>query len=155
MKLSETPTNYLIVYAKTNSEWDECDFAIIHVNETWRKELQNRLVMMQALEKDFNLLSMDYYDTSVQFYKDDNEVMTDSLALMNEKKWSFLSMSEEELNALSPPENRLDCTELAIKRGGYAIYRCFGKYTSEEFWTADLPISEIVQLITANNSLNT
>jgi hypothetical protein len=144
MKLSEEPTEYLILNARTNSEWDECDFAIVNVCGSWKKEQQNRLEIIEPFQKDYNLISMDYYDTAVEFYKDDNAIMPDSAELLNERQWSFIIISQKEINALSLPENRLDCYSLVVKRGGYAIYKCYGKHTGEEFWTADFSIQEIL-----------
>jgi hypothetical protein len=35
MKKSIKPTEYFLIKAK--SEWDDCDFAIIHITEEWKK----------------------------------------------------------------------------------------------------------------------
>jgi hypothetical protein len=33
MKTTAIPTSHILVKAYTGSEWDECDFAIIHLTE--------------------------------------------------------------------------------------------------------------------------
>ncbi|GAA5089315.1 hypothetical protein GCM10023210_13980 [Chryseobacterium ginsengisoli] len=145
MKLSDTATDYIIINAKTNSEWDDCDFAIIQVNQNWKSLLQDRMNIMLSFEKDYSLFSMDYADNSAEFYKDDNEIMPDSATFRDEKQWSFLSISQTELDALSSPENSLTSHELIVKAGGYAVYRSYGKHTGEEFWTAEFSIDEVIQ----------
>ena len=44
MKLSDKTTAHILVKANTNSEWDNCEFAIIHLSEEWKKE-QNKAIV--------------------------------------------------------------------------------------------------------------
>jgi hypothetical protein len=37
MKLSDKPTAHVLLKAGTNSEWDNCNFAIIHITEDWKR----------------------------------------------------------------------------------------------------------------------
>lgn len=36
MKTSLQPTEYLLIKAMTDSEWDDCGFAIIRISEEWK-----------------------------------------------------------------------------------------------------------------------
>ena len=50
MKLSDKTTAHILVKANTNSEWDNCEFAIIHLSEEWKKEQVKRLALVKPLE---------------------------------------------------------------------------------------------------------
>ncbi len=43
------------------------------------------------------------------------------------------------------PENRLDCYRLSVYRNGNANYKAYGKHTSEEFWTEDFLLTELIK----------
>lgn len=144
MKLSDTPTGYLILNARTDSEWDFCDFAIVQIDKIWMDEQRKRLELIKRLDEDYTFDSMYYYETSCQFYQDDCNIMTDSMEFLKEKQWSYLEATEAEIETLTLPENALDCYRIVLKRGGYGMYKCYGKHTSEQFWTADIPVHEIV-----------
>ena len=55
MKKSINATEYLLIKAKTNSEWDNGDFAIIHITDDWKKTHQRRLEAVKIVENDFDL----------------------------------------------------------------------------------------------------
>lgn len=44
MKLSDKATAHILV--KANSEWDNCEFAIIHLSEEWKTEQAKRLALV-------------------------------------------------------------------------------------------------------------
>ena len=144
MKISQIPTAYIMVKAMTNSEWDCCDFAIIHISEDWKKEQQKRLDNIKPFSEDYMLLSMMYSDPSVEFYKDDDEICPDSAELLEDRIWSFVELDEETLKKLSAPENRIDSCELHVFKSNYALYQAYGKQTGEEFWTKELPFEELI-----------
>lgn len=52
MKLSDKATAHILVKANTNSEWDNCGFAIIHLSEEW-KRTGKRLALVKPLEGNF------------------------------------------------------------------------------------------------------
>ena len=66
MKLSDKATAHILV--KANSEWDNCEFAIIHLSEEWKQEQAKRLALVKPLEGNHYFCSMNYYDTAVDFY---------------------------------------------------------------------------------------
>lgn len=37
MKILDKPTTHILIKANTNSEWDCCEFAVIHLSEEWKK----------------------------------------------------------------------------------------------------------------------
>lgn len=145
MKRSDIPTPYLMIKANTNSEWDCCDFAIISLSEDWKKEQQKRLENIKPFSDDYMLISMMYCDQSITFFKDDNEVCTDSAELLEDRIWSFVEMEEETLGKLSVPENRISYHVFHVLTNGFGYYQSVGKHTGEEFWTAKFPLEEFIK----------
>jgi|SRR5690606_37770608 len=145
MKLSDKPTAYILLRAGTNSEWDNCDFAIVHITENWKTEQQKRLKAVEPFEDDYYFQSMNYYDTAVDFYTVDDEDNPDLEKWLGEKPMVFVEVDKDELETLSVPENRLDCYRLVLYKTGTAMYKAYGKHTSEEFYTEEFSITPIIE----------
>lgn len=140
MKRTEKATDIILVRAYTNSEWDRCDFAIVHCGEVWKNIIRKRMEAIQTIAEDSELCSVHYYGASVDFFQTDDE---DILKLLEQEDWTFIEMDEDEERTLSSPENRLDTYRLSIFPKGGFMYSVFGKYTGEEFWTEELTLADI------------
>ena len=57
----------------------------------------------------------------------------------------FVELTQEEQDNLIPPESALDCYEIVLYKDGDAKYPASDKYTSEEFWTTELPLRKILE----------
>lgn len=145
MKCSKKATAHILVKAHTNSEWDNCGFAIIHLSEEWKKKQAKRLEAVKPFAEECNFQSLNYYDTAVDFYKVDENDQPDIEALLSDKEWVFIELDEEEQQTFAVPENRLDCYRLVVYRDGDALYKAYGKHTSEEFWTEAFSLQQLTQ----------
>ncbi len=145
MKLSDNATAHILVKATTNSEWDNCEFAIVHLSQEWKKEQAKRLEAVKPFAEDFNFQSLNYYDTAVEFYRTGEEDQPNIETLLAGKEWVFVELNEEEQETFTVPENRLDCYRLVVHRNGNATYKAYGKHTSEEFWTEEFSLSQLTQ----------
>ena len=145
MKLSDKPTAYVLLKAGTNSEWDNCNFAIVHITEDWKKEQQKRLEMVKPFAEDYFLQSMNYYDTAVDFYRTGEDDNPNIEELLNGKEWVFVELDEQEQETFTVPENRLDCYRLVLRANGTGYYTAYGKHTSEEFWTEEFSLHQLTQ----------
>lgn len=143
MKATDKATAYLLVKANTNSEWDSCEFAIVHITDEWKREQAKRLEAVMPFAEDYNFQSLNYYDTAVEFYRTGEDDQPDIEKLLAGKEWVFVEMDSQE--AFIAPENRLDCYRLSVYRGGSANYKAYGKHTSEEFWTEDFSLTELIK----------
>lgn len=145
MKISDKPTEHIMIKAITNSTWDWCDFAIIHLTDEWKKEQKKRLDIINPYTNDYTLISMMYFEQSCTFYKDDDTICPDSSELLDEKVWAFVELNEETLGKLSVPENRIDYHRFHVFTSGYCYYQAVGKHTNEEFWTAKILLDELLK----------
>lgn len=145
MKLLEQPTEYLLVKANTTSVWDDCEFAIIHITEQWKEEQTKRLELLKPLKDNLRFLSMNYHDTAVDFYRVDENECPNIEEMLAGKTWSFAEFDEGERQKLTPPENALYCYQMRVYQRGTAIYSAYGKHTSEEFWTEEFPLTQIIE----------
>ncbi|WES98317.1 hypothetical protein P2W68_01590 [Chryseobacterium arthrosphaerae] len=55
MKISTIPTEYLLIKAMTDSEWDNCNFAVINITEDWKQTQKARLKVTKLLKNDNDL----------------------------------------------------------------------------------------------------
>ena len=144
MKTTSNITDYVLVKADTNSDWDNCHFALIHCTEEWKELMQQRLKAVQSIENEIGFASLNYYDTSVDFYRADEKTQTEINQVLGEKDWIFVEMDENEQETFLVPENRLDTYRLSLYRYGTAIYTAHGKHSGDEFYTSEFPIKDIL-----------
>lgn len=144
MKISDKPTADILIKARTNSEWDCCDFALVHISDEWKKLQAERLEAVKPFKDDYNFQSMRFYDYSAEFYQSGGDEMPDVEELLGDKDWSFVELNEDEQDKLTQPENSLDFYKIVIYCDGNARYEAFGKHTDEEFWTNEFPLQQLV-----------
>ena len=109
MKLSDKPTEYLLIRALTNSDWDECDFAIINITDEWKQTQKKRLETAKTVENDYDLKWLNYADTNVEFFKFLGEDYPEIEELLSEKSQIFIELETGDLKKLLQPENSLNC----------------------------------------------
>lgn len=145
MKSAINNTGYMLIKARTNSEWDNCEFAIVHVTEDWRKEQAKRLEAVKPFAGDYCFQSLNYYDSAVDFYVTGENDHPDIAALLAGKEWAFVELDDNEQETFTVPENRLDCYRLKVYGTGNAKYCAYGKHTDEEFWTEEFSLAQLIQ----------
>jgi len=96
MKTSTTPTKYLLIKAMTNSEWDDCGFAIINIKEEWKQCQKKRLEAVKMVENDYDLKWLNYADTNVEFFKFSDEKYPDVEKWLSEKSRVFVELEKED-----------------------------------------------------------
>lgn len=143
MKISDKPTADILIKADTNSEWDCCEFAFIHLSEEWRERQAKRLEAVKPFKDDFNFQSIKFYDSSIQFFQPGDEE-PDMEELLAGKDWVFVELDDDELDGLTSPETSLDFYKIVIYRDGNARYEAFGKHTTEDFYTNEFPLQQLI-----------
>lgn len=144
MKTSDKPTANILIKASTNSEWDCCEFALIHLSEEWGKLQAKRLEAVKPFRDDYSFQSIRFYDGSVEFFQPGEEEFNME-ELLADREWVFVKLDDDELDKLTPPENSLDFYVLEIHRDGNARYKAYGKHTNEEFWTNEFPLQQLIE----------
>jgi hypothetical protein len=146
MKLSDTNTNYLLIKASTDSEWDDSQFAVVHITDAWKSIMRTRLDQIHRFRHDNDFSSLSWWDYSASFYRstgneDDDQAIAEFLESEN---WSFVFLDEGETAKFTRPENRLVGYKFCLYKDGTAAYNAFGKHTDERFGTEDFPLSAIL-----------
>jgi hypothetical protein len=146
MKISDKPTGYILIKAHTDSEWDCCDFALIYLSEEWKRQQAKRLEAVKPFADNDTFSSINFYDSSVNFFQTGDEDEPDVEELLADKEWAFVELDDDdETDRLTSPENRLECYKLVIYRDGNARYEAIGKYTNEEFWTSEFSLQQLTE----------
>lgn len=147
MKQSDKATTYILVKADTNSEWDNCSFAIIRLSGQWKKALAKRLELVRPFAGDYHFQSLNYYDAAAAFYSTGGNNQPDIEAILKDREWAFVELEDKEQEALTPPESRMDCYRLVLHANGTGYYTAYGKHTGEEFWTKEFSIAGILAML--------
>ncbi|MDX3913920.1 MAG: hypothetical protein QHC79_10325 [Pseudosphingobacterium sp.] len=145
MKATNKTTAHLLIKANTNSEWDSCEFAIVHISEEWKMEQAKRLEYLEPLKDNYQFQSMNFYDSAIDFFRVDEDDRPNIENLLGDKEWTFVELEKSEQERLTPPESRLDCYRLVFRADGTAHYTAYGKHTSEEFWTKEFSLPHLIE----------
>jgi hypothetical protein len=73
MRKENYDTGFVMLKANTNSEWDDCDFVIIHVTDEWRQTMQKRLEAIIPFKEDYSFYHHSYWASPEGFYKNPDE----------------------------------------------------------------------------------
>lgn len=141
MRISDVPTNRILLKAGTVSEWDCCDFAIIDCSG-WKERIGRWLRAAASFEAPEELISFRFYDNCVDYYTSQEE---EAEILPKGQEWAFIQLEEGEEDSFSRPETRLEAAYLVLYPNGGGFYKAYGKYTNEEFYTQEIPMKQILQ----------
>lgn len=144
MKTASNITDFILVKSDTKSDWDNCHFAIIHCTNEWIERMEQRLNSLQSVESEYGFVSLNHYDTSVDFYRTDEKGQTEINQLLGENDWIFVELDENEQETFLVLENRLDYYCLSLYQYGKANYTAQGKHSDDEFYTSEFPIKTIL-----------
>lgn len=142
MNISKTPTTHLLVRAYTNSEWDNCDFALITLTEQWLEKVKKVAQQVSTLKSDPDFVNLSFYEARTDFYTLSDEEQPD-LSFLEERTWAFVELTEEELASFNTPESRLDIYRSVFTRYDDFYIKAYGKYSSDEYWTDDIRFDEL------------
>ncbi len=147
MKISQQPTDKILVRAYTGYENDHCDFAIISCGKDWAKKMKERL---DAVLPNYNIHDFEsarYRDCSANFYVLGED--TDNM-LSEGQDWAFVELEEGEEGKFAVPEYRLDCYRLILERNGLGQYTAHSEDGSEEYFSMMLSFNEIAKYLNTN-----
>jgi hypothetical protein len=142
MKISNQPTEYLLIQAST-PEFDKCDFAIIHLSEQWKERQRERFEMAKQFTQVNDFICHLYTDTDVNFYCFSDKY-PGIQKWLSENEMLFVELENDEQKEFSVPANRLYSYELRIRDNGDAYYKAYGKYTEDEFYTNTFSVEELI-----------
>jgi hypothetical protein len=144
MKRSKKPTEYIIIKANTNSEWDSVEFVIIHLSPEWLELTKRRLAAIKEFKENDGLNHHCYWDAPLGYYNSPPGQNLSKKIFPKYDDWAFITLDPEEENTLPVPENSLDAHQLMITKNGIVQYKAYGKHTSEEFWTEEFNLLKVI-----------
>ncbi len=154
MKKVEGISDYIIVKADNNSEWDFCEYAIIKISQAWKERTQARLGFLEQFKTDNAFLHIAFLEQPAGFFKkadEDDEFYTDIDEIVGQyEDWAFIIIDEYELNNLAKPESKLNAHQVIISWDSTIRYKAYGKHTGEEFYTHEIDVSEIFAALNKN-----
>ena len=150
MKKADKPTDYILVKAETNSDWDSCDFAIITISDKWKEQQAKRLADLEYIKEDNYFLDASYREESVNFYRLKQTKLTEEPTpnldnLLGDTNWTFVELDEEEQEQFSTPKSYFNCYKLKIDRYSDFHYIANGKHTEDEYWTIQIKLTDIIK----------
>lgn len=136
---------YLIVPARTSSEWDSIEFATILVTEEKIKQISELVKDLQPLKEKYGVSSASIFDDNVEFWAGcENDTRHEEIQHALEHSELFF-VDEENEEIWEKPENRMDTQQLKVYNDGDFKYTAYGKHSGEEFWFDDVNIKSLIE----------
>lgn len=100
---------------------------------------------IETFANDLSFVSMHFFDGAADFYRSKSDGFPDVDESLKNNEWAFVELTQEELDALTPPKSSLDCYKMVLYKDGDAKYTAHSKHTGEEFWTMEIPLPKILE----------
>jgi hypothetical protein len=146
MKKATTKTDYILVRASANTDYDLCDFIIVKADEKWLTGMQEKLdrsLLFQAVPEFFRHT---YWDCPVGFFRtpETEENQFDEI-LGDYDDWCYIDVAQTELDNLLPTLSELDGHQLHIEPSGLIQYAAHGTNHPIEFASSYINLFELLK----------
>lgn len=146
MKAVNFKTSHILLRAYSTNEWLFCNYAIINVTEEWLERVRKAGEQAADLKEDDTFASLSFYESKTDFYNIEQDTEADRV-LDPEKDWSFIEISDEELEDLELVEERLEIRKIHFTRFEDLSVTAYGKCSGSEYYTTDIKISELLSTL--------
>ena len=142
MKITNTPTDCIVVAATTTSEWDTVEFAVIKLDENILKEFKEKSKLAEAFKSHEGFYCISFFDYRVEFYSStDNEDLIEIVESLGNEDFVYVDLEGYDFEDCQQPESRLDTATLKVMDDQTMSYHAYGKHTGEGFWTASFKVN--------------
>ena len=144
MKRSDKPTEYIMLKAETTSEYDECEFAIMHITQEWNKRMTERLQLLKLFQKDNSFTSLAFSETVEGFYTfPDGE----KEPFIGREAWCFVEITPVELQELPEVSEEITGCNILFYGGSLACFYASTPQDGVELSTGLFNIKALLEMI--------
>lgn len=129
MKLSNEPTEHIIVKASMQSEWDGVDFILMRIPDDFT-ELKKKIEQAKSFKDDNYFYRLTFWDSPVGWFTCNEEI-----DIPYNPGWYFVNVTPEEIDTFSTPEQRIDGEHVNFFSNGDMQFCGEGKHTGERLWS--------------------
>lgn len=144
MKRSITPTPYILVRAASSGPWDTVDFAVIHLTESWKAALAQRLLALTSFAEDESFHNLTYWESPLGFYCHPTSRLYTEKLMHPQEEWTFVTLTANQEQRFPVPVDELEGHQLVITKHGFANFIAYNKRTGEQYWTEWFSIAQLI-----------
>ncbi|WP_276091461.1 hypothetical protein [Pedobacter sp. JY14-1] len=161
MKRANRPTDFVMLKARTRSDADRCEFALLHVTEAWKVIMRKRLEALEPFKENTSVYCHTYWDSPMGYFRSrvalnsdtDADHMSDQdcislvdSVVLDGKTWAYIDLLSTDFALFEMTESRLDTHLMMISPDGIASYMCFGTGSDEQYVTEGFDLKAIVHM---------
>lgn len=152
MKISEKPTEYILVRARVQSDFDSCNSCLVCVADSYLKQWKTwDDAATQQKNTTSGFVYSCYIETSEFLYTKDtdpewNTVENIADEIPYDKHWMFVEIEDTE-EEIQLPQQRIDCHMVKMFGNKEMCFVGYGKHTGEEFFTETINLADIINAI--------
>lgn len=150
--------NVLLIKGNVDSEWDNCDVVAVELTESFLKDLAVRYEALKPLIGLQGFYEISFFDNRGRFlcFNDSDEDAEKEIQYLQ----TFFDMgygtnrgiemdeykSLLKCSGLDTPEQTVDVITMELNNQGQMKFRGLGKQSSEQFWSENISIEEVLKL---------
>lgn len=140
MKISDKPTNILLVHANTTAEYDSAELAVINIDKTLIKDVHERICAVKSMVHQDSFAGITFWDGRVTFKNWNESVVDDNpefIERFEHVTQAFIELEEGETieDFTEDVGQRLDTFMMKINKDQGIWFVCHGKDSGDEFYT--------------------
>ena len=146
MKRSDKRTAYIMLKAATTSEYNECDFAIVHITQEWNMRMAERLQLLKLFQKDDSFISLALREAVEGFYTFPEDINS---PFTGREAWCFIEITPEELRDLPEINEEITGCNILFYGGSLACFYASTPEDGVELSTVLFNIKALLEMIAA------
>ena len=131
---------FLLLPARSTSEWDSATFALIELNPKFESEIKGKIKRQLELEAE-GINGVYFYADNAEFYIDETQLPENLINDEGNVKGGVVEFDQSFIDTLVQPEQEIRYGQVMFNNGGVKFVG-YGKHTDEEFYTESIGLND-------------
>ncbi|MDF2190492.1 hypothetical protein [Paraflavitalea sp. CAU 1676] len=149
MRISESPTLWVIIKATTYSKQSSCNFILVHLSIGYCNHLKS--ILKRVSEEDTpNFYCLNIWDAPFGWFVHTAQDEIEAFLSDEGVNWSFISFdSHNEIRDFTKPNQKFMFKEQYISffKGGTAMFQAYTDETNDDYHSVEFPLHEMISLL--------
>lgn len=146
MKLSNEPTDWIIMHVGHVLQFTNWYFMLLHVDNDFKGKCIQRMKLLQQLAQDERFYQISFWESPHGWYRTTPSVASVMEELIDSGQlWAYITLDDtEQLTEMALKEQEVSLVSMDIGTDGYASFTGRGTKTNSRFFSSEIPLHKIL-----------
>lgn len=127
---------YILLSAQTNSEWDNCEFALVELTKEREDYYKSMIALATELNEKHGIDVLEIYCDEASFFADMEDIPNKPNPIGYDSSVSgvIIDIDDSDVESMETPDQDIRCGSMRFSKYGVK-FKGYGKHTGEEFYT--------------------